>query len=53
MESLTIYVKNKEQVDLLYQFLQHLDFVVLPSDTKHIVKNKEYDFFKICRTMGK
>ncbi len=46
MESLTIYVKNKEQVDLLYQFLQHLDFVVLPSDTKHIVKNKEYDFFK-------
>jgi len=46
MESLTIYIKQKEQVDFLYQFLQHLDFVVMPSTTKQIVKTKEYDFFK-------
>jgi len=46
MESLTIYVKNREQIDFLYQFLQHLDFVVMPSNTKQIVKTKEYDFFK-------
>jgi len=46
MESLTIYVKNREQIDFLYQFLQHLDFVVMPSTTKQIVKTKEYDFFK-------
>jgi len=46
MESLTIYVKNREQIDFLYQFLQHLDFVVMPSATKQIVKTKEYDFFK-------
>jgi hypothetical protein len=46
MESLTIYVKNREQIDFLYQFLQHLDFVVMPSTTRQIVKTKEYDFFK-------
>ncbi len=47
MESLTIYVKKKEQIDLLYQFLQHLDFVVMPSDVKPKAKNNtEYDFFQ-------
>jgi len=46
MESLTIYVKNKEQIDFLYQFFQHLDFVVMPSTTRKIVKTKESDFFK-------
>ena len=45
MESLTIYAKNTEQIDFLYKFLQHLDFVVMPSK-KQIAKNKEYDFFK-------
>ena len=52
MESLTIYVKDKEKIDFLYQFLQHLDFVIMPSNTmnssslKQNVKAKEYDFFK-------
>jgi hypothetical protein len=46
MESLTIYIKNKEQIDFLYQFLQHLDFVVMPTNTRKILKSEEYDFFK-------
>jgi hypothetical protein len=46
MESLTIYVKNKRQIDLLNQFLQHLDFVVMPSNSMQNAKKKEYDFFK-------
>jgi hypothetical protein len=31
MESLTLFVKDKKQVDFLYQLLEHLDFVVLPT----------------------
>ena len=46
MESLTIYVKNKEQIDFLYQFLQHLDFVVMPESRKKPKKIEDYDFFK-------
>jgi len=46
MESLTIYVKKKEQIDLLYQFLQHLDFVVIPSEEKQKVNNTEYNFIQ-------
>ena len=47
MESLTIYVKNKTQIDLLYQFLQHLDFVVLPTTKKtpKALKHKEHSIF--------
>ncbi len=46
MESLTIYVKDKAHIDFLYQFLQHLDFVVMPTVTTKKRKNTEYDFFK-------
>ncbi len=46
MESLTIFVKNREQIDFLYQFLQHLDFVVMPTTTKQIEETTDYDFFK-------
>jgi hypothetical protein len=47
MESLTIYVKNSEQIDFLYQFLQHLDFVVMPVNKAKRVKAKpkEYSIF--------
>ena len=47
MESLTIYVKDKKQIDLLSQFLQHLDFVVMPiQKTKKVIsKDKEYSIF--------
>ena len=47
MESLTIYIKNKEQVDLLNQFLQHLDFVVMPATItkKGNGKRKEHSIF--------
>jgi len=46
MESITIYVKDKKQIDFLYQLLQHIDFVVMPAASKKNTKNKEYDFFK-------
>jgi hypothetical protein len=46
MESLTIYVKKKEQIEYLYQFLQHLDFVVLPASPSQVDGNEEYNFFK-------
>ena len=47
MESLTIYIKNKEQVELLNQFLQHLDFVVMPLTTakRENGKRKEHSIF--------
>jgi len=48
MESLTLFVKNREHVDLLYQFLQHIDFVVLPtvkSKIKTVAKRKEHSIF--------
>jgi len=44
MESVTIYVENKEQVSLLTNFLKHLDFVIQPTSEKQ--KDKSYDFFK-------
>lgn len=46
MESITIYVKDKEQIGFLNQLLQHLDFVVMPAGSKHNAKNKAYNFFK-------
>ena len=46
MESITIYVKDKEQIGFLNQLLQHLDFVVMPAGSKQIAKNKAYNFFK-------
>ena len=47
MESLTIYIKNKEQFEFLYQFLQHLDFVIMPTSNskKKITQPKEYSIF--------
>ena len=47
MESLTIYVKKSEQIDILYQFLQHLDFVIMPTEIKKkpTFKRKEYSIF--------
>jgi hypothetical protein len=47
MESITIYVKDREKIELLNRFLRHLDFVVMPDITnKQVSNNKEYDFFK-------
>ncbi len=47
MESLTIYIKNKEQVYLLNQLLQHLDFVVMPLEVKkkNTTKHNEHSIF--------
>ncbi len=47
MESLTIYLKNKEQVDFLNQLLQHLDFVVMPAkiSKRGNGKRKEHSIF--------
>jgi hypothetical protein len=46
MESITIYTKNKAQVDLLYQFLQHLDFVVIPdAKPKTVSKRSKHSVF--------
>jgi len=47
MESITIYVKDKEKIELLNRFLRHLDFVVMPDTAnKQVSHTKEYDFFK-------
>jgi len=46
MESLTIFIKQREHVDFLYQFLQHLDFVVMPTvKTIIAVKQKTHSIF--------
>ncbi len=47
MESLTVYIKDKAQLDLLYQFLKHLDFVILsePNAKKTLAKHKDYSLF--------
>jgi hypothetical protein len=47
MESLTIYIKDKTQIDFLCQFLQHLDFVVMPTNIKKktVLKHKDYSIF--------
>jgi hypothetical protein len=47
MESLTIFIKDREQVDFLYQFLKHLDFVIMPTETpkKALAKNKNHSIF--------
>lgn len=34
MESVQLYVNSKEQVDLLYQILSHLDFVKFSSNKR-------------------
>ncbi len=47
MESITIYVKDREKIELLNRFLRHLDFVVMPDiANKQGANTKEYDFFK-------
>ncbi len=47
MESITVYVKDKEKIELLNRFLRHLDFVVMPDIANKQVSNaKEYDSFK-------
>lgn len=47
MESLTIFTKNKDQIELLSQFLRHLDFVLLPdkSQEKKTLKHKKHSIF--------
>ena len=47
MESITLFVKNKDQVNLLYQFLKHIDFVVFPK-VKKKTTSKELKFPKHC-----
>ena len=51
MESLTIFVKNKEQIELLYEFLQHLDFVTIPP-LIHKGEREEESTFSIFQTAG-
>jgi len=46
MESITIYIKEKEQVNLLSQLLKHLDFVIMPNEKiKTVAKKKEHSIF--------
>ena len=54
MESLTIYIKNKEQFEFLYQFLQHLDFVIMPASNskEKITKPKKYSIFNSAGIWG-
>jgi len=47
MESITIFIKNKKKFEFLYQFLQHLDFVIVPPlvSRRKSNKSKEYSIF--------
>jgi hypothetical protein len=46
MESVQLYVSNKEQVDLLYKLLSHLDFVKFSSNKKKSkIKSSNHTIF--------
>ena len=45
MEAVTIYVKNKEDIQFLYKVLEYFDFVVLPEKQATEQVEESYDFF--------